>query len=50
MILHRICKNLNTIGNQSSGVYSLGDWFRESQNQIYLTILMVIGELYRLFL
>ncbi|XP_016662994.1 GPI ethanolamine phosphate transferase 2 isoform X2 [Acyrthosiphon pisum] len=43
MILHRICKNLNTIGNQSSGVYSLGDWFRESQNQIYLTILMVVG-------
>lgn len=50
MILHRFCKNLNIIGNQSAGVYSLGDWFRESQNQIYLTTLMIIGKLYRLFL
>lgn len=45
MMLHRFCKNLNIIGNQSSGVYSLGDWFHESQNQIYLTALMVIGKL-----
>ncbi|XP_027844356.2 GPI ethanolamine phosphate transferase 2 [Aphis gossypii] len=43
MILHRFCKNLNIIGNQWSGVYSLGDWFRESQNKIYLSTLMVIG-------
>jgi len=50
MILHRFCKNLNTIGNQSSGVYSLEDWFGEPQNQIYLTILMVIGKFYKLFL
>lgn len=44
MILHRFCKNLNIIGNQWSGVSSLGDWFRESQNKIYLSILMVIGK------
>ena len=50
MILHRFCKNLNVIGNQSSGVYSLGDWFRESQNQFYMTTLMIIGKLYRLFI
>jgi len=46
MSLHRFCKNLNIIGNQWSGVYSLEDWFRESQNQIYLTTLMVIGKFY----
>lgn len=43
MILHRFCKDLNYIGNQWSGYYSLGDWFRESENQIYLSALMVFG-------
>lgn len=46
MVLHRFCKDLNYIGNQWLGFYSLGDWLRESQNQIYLSALMVIGELY----
>lgn len=43
MILHRFCKDINYIGNQWSGLYSLGDWFRESQNQIYLSLLMIFG-------
>lgn len=46
MIMHRFCKNLNFIGNQWSGFYSLGDWFCEPQNQMYLSALMVIGKLY----
>lgn len=43
MVLHRFCKDLNYVGNQWLGLYSLGDWFRESQNQIYLSSLMAIG-------
>lgn len=46
LVLHRFCKDLNYIGNQWSGFYSLGDWFRESHNQSYLSALMVIGKLY----
>lgn len=45
MILHRFCKDLNYVGNQWSGLYSLGDWFGESQNQVYLSILMFFGML-----
>lgn len=44
MILHRFCKDLNYIGNQWLGFYSLGDWFREAENQIYLSALMVFGK------
>ncbi|VVC29976.1 Hypothetical protein CINCED_3A001194 [Cinara cedri] len=43
MILHRFCKDLNYIGNQWSGLYSLSDWFREFQNQGYLSALMALG-------
>jgi len=43
MILHRFCKDLNYIGNQWLGLYSLSDWFREAQNQMYLSTLMVFG-------
>lgn len=46
MVLHRFCKDLNYVGNQWSGFYSLGDWFRESQNQVYLSVLMFFGMLY----
>lgn len=45
MILHRFCKDFNYVGNQWSGLYSLGDWFGESQNQVYLSILMFFGML-----
>lgn len=44
MVLHRFCKDLNYIGNQWSGLYSLSDWFREFQNQGYLSTLMVFGK------
>ncbi|XP_025410553.1 GPI ethanolamine phosphate transferase 2-like isoform X2 [Sipha flava] len=49
MVLHRFCKDLNYIGNQWSGFYSLGDWFRESHNQSYMSALMVIGILSTFF-
>lgn len=49
MILHRFCKDLNYIGNQWSGFYSIGDWFRESQNQVYLSALMIVGKSYYTF-
>lgn len=45
MILHRFCKDLNYVGNQWSEFYSLGDWFRESQNQMYLSALLIFGKL-----
>lgn len=44
MILHRFCKDLNYIGNQWLGFYSLGDWFREPQNKVYLSAFMVFGK------
>lgn len=49
MILHRSCKDISYIGNQWSGFYSLGDWFRESQNQIYLSLLMLFGKFMKLY-
>lgn len=43
MVLHRICKDFNYVGNQWLGFYSLGDWLRESHNQMYLSALMALG-------
>ncbi|XP_050441011.1 GPI ethanolamine phosphate transferase 2 isoform X2 [Adelges cooleyi] len=43
MLLHRFCKDLNYASNQWSELYSLGDWFREPQNKIYLTALLTLG-------